>query len=263
MSLEKPLEPRLTRHRQSRLADVCGVSDVGRRRRNNEDTIGWDAEYGLAVVADGMGGNNAGEVASATVVRTVKSDLRAAMRLGGGDSDRVAMSRLCTEVVRRANQRVLAAAMRDPKLQGMGTTIAMLLVSDRFVTLAHAGDSRVYRLRAERFECLTRDHSMISDLVQRGSLSEEEARTSNHRNVLTRAIGLGSDLVVDVAQHDIHPGDTFLLCSDGLTGAVSDPELAALLGRDEDLADACRAAVDLANERGGHDNISIVLARLA
>ncbi len=251
------------RHR--RLADIAGLSHVGRRRKNNEDAIAWDAELGLALVADGIGGSNAGEVASVTAVRGVKSDLRLALQAGASAAVSAAdHAALVRELVHRAHQRVLATAAREPQLRGMATTLALALLAGDVVTVANVGDSRVYRMRGATFERLTRDHLLVADLVERGSLTEEESQTSRHRNVLTRALGMEGKLDVDVAHYPVEPGDLYLLCSDGLTRDIGDDELSALLQeKGAILRDAAHEAVALANRRGGGDNVSVILMRLA
>ncbi len=252
--------------KHGRLRDIAGVSDIGPRRRNNEDAIAWDAELGLALVADGVGGNNGGEVASSTIVRSIKSDLKTAL---AGDGKRASarsgeyQSAMVHELVRRANQRILAMAARDPKLYGMGATLVVALLVDDGIVVANVGDSRVYRMRDGVLERLTRDHLLVSDMVERGCLSEEQARSSRSRNVLSRALGMSGKLEVDVTRHPLQSGDLYLLCSDGLTGAVSDDELAAHLGNfDVGLRELAQGAVALANRRGGRDNVSAVLMRI-
>jgi protein phosphatase len=158
---------------------------------------------------------------------------------------------------------VRKSAARDNRLNGMGTTLVMVLVGPGFLTVAHVGDSRLYRVENGTVRRLTEDHSMVQELVQRGQLDPNQAARSRHRNVITRALGKSQDVVVDVAHHDTAPGDLFLLCSDGLTNMLSDAELAATVApHAHDLHAAVRHAVRFANERGGRDNISMVLIRI-
>ena len=254
-----------------RLRDIAGVTDIGMRRRNNEDAIAWDAELGLALVADGVGGNNGGEVASSTAVRSIKTDLQIALRAEtsdccpmSGPAPEGRHAAMVHELVRRANRKILSMAERDPKLDGMGATLAVALLAEDRVVIANIGDSRVYRMRGEEFSQLTRDHLLASELVARGSLSAADAAQSPCRGVLSRALGMDGELQLDVVQHPVESGDVYLLCSDGLTGAVSDNELAAMLQQpDSDLRDVAHGAVALANGRGGRDNISVVLMRIA
>ena len=246
---------------------IAGVTDVGRVRRRNEDAIEWDVELGLVMVADGMGGSQGGDIASTTALRSIKEDLRRAMADSGRHGER-AMTRdvrgaLAVELVRRANQGVRKSAARDHRLHGMGTTLVMALVGPDFVTSAHVGDSRMYRLRHGKLFRLTEDHSMVQELVHRGQMDERQAAQSRHRNVITRALGISQDVSVDVGHHSWLPGDVFLLCSDGLTNMVPDVDIAAALEEyPADIEAAAHNAVRLANARGGRDNVSVVLLRL-
>ena len=253
--------------KHERLKDIAGITDIGPSRSNNEDAIAWDAELGLALVADGIGGNNGGEVASSTVVRSIKSDLQTALnadrarpKARTGDDQ----AALVQELVRRANQRILSMAARDPKLHGMGATLVIALLTEDAVVIANVGDSRVYRMRGGVLEQLTRDHLLVGDMVERGCMSEEQARNSRSRSFLSRALGMDGKLEIDLALHPVQSGDLYLLCSDGLTGVVSDEELAAhLQNSDAGLRELAQGAVALANRRGGRDNVSAVLMRTA
>ena len=247
--------------------EIAGVSDVGRLRKRNEDAIDWDVRLGLAMVADGMGGSQGGDVASRTALQSIKDDLRRALadasRPGSRAHTQEVRGALVVELVRRANQGVRKSAARDNRLHGMGTTLVMALVGPDFLTVAHVGDSRLYRVREVAVERLTDDHSMVQEMVDRGQMNASQAARSRHRNVITRAIGKSQDVTVDVAHHPIVPGDVFMLCSDGLTNMLSDRALAAALAEHPfDLDAAARNAVRKANECGGRDNISIVLIRV-
>lgn len=248
--------------------EIVGLTDVGRLRERNEDAIDWDASLGVAMLADGMGGSQGGDVASRTALQSIKDDLRRALadvnRHGPRARTREVRGALVMELVRRANQGVRKSASRDNRLSGMGTTLVMVLVGPDFLTAAHVGDSRLYRVRGGSVERLTEDHSMVRELVQRGKMDAAQAARSRHRNVITRALGKSQDVEVDVAHHAIAADDIFMLCSDGLTNMLSDAELGTVFDANpEDLAAAARDAVWLANERGGRDNISIVLIRIA
>ena len=249
-----------------RLDGIAGVTHTGLRRRTNEDAIAWDEGCGLAVVADGIGGHNAGETASAAVVRSIKTDLMTACRGNAGAPagvSRESRQVLVRELVRRADQRVRATATRDPKLSGMGSTVALALLGDDFVTVAHVGDSRVYRMRAGRLERLTVDHQVSEDLTRLAAAGGGAAPSLGHRNLLSRALGTTVDPTPDISHHDLQPGDLYLLCSDGLTLGVSDGELAVLLEEGGgDLREIAQAAVALANRRGGRDNVSVIVARI-
>lgn len=247
--------------------EIVGLTDVGRLRERNEDSIDWDAALGVAMLADGMGGSQAGDVASRTALQSIKDDLRRALADIGRHGPRAytqeVRGALVVELVRRANQGVRKTAARDNRLNGMGTTLVMALLGPDFLTAAHVGDSRLYRVRGGDVECLTADHSMVQELVQQGKMNATQAARSRHRNVITRALGKSQDVRVDVAHHPIAPGDVFMLCSDGLTGMLSDVEIGTVFeANPEDLSAAARDAVWLANQRGGRDNISIVLIRI-
>jgi len=249
-----------------RLVEVAGVTHVGRRRTTNEDTMAWDAALGFALVCDGVGGHSGGEVASQTAARSIQADLRLAARSGGlaGGSTRAGRESLAHELVRRAHQRVRLAAERNRGLAGMGTTLAMVLVSEEFVSVVHVGDSRVYRVREGVLERLTRDHFALAELVERGLIAVNDASTSGLRNVLSRALGMAGEIEPDVSHHALAAGDLFLLCSDGLTAAADDTDIAALVRTHAKtgLKEAAERAVDLANRRGGRDNVSVVLMRI-
>lgn len=247
--------------------EIAGVTDVGRLRRRNEDAIDWDVRLGVAMVADGMGGSQGGDIAATTALHSIKTDLRRALadceRHGARARSREVRGSLVVELVRRANQGVRKAAARDEKLNGMGTTLVMALLGPDFLTVAHVGDSRVYRLRGLRLQRLTEDHSMVQEMVERGQMNRREAAISRHRNVITRALGIAQDVTVDVAHHPVEAGDIYLLCTDGLTNMVPEPELGAAIGMHaHNLEGAARNAVNLANARGGRDNVSVVLMRI-
>ncbi len=243
---------------------VASASDVGRKRAQNEDRVlvavpddaADRARHGvLLLVCDGMGGARAGEVASALAAETIEREWSAAP-----GADRAAE---LVAAVERANAAVHEESLRDSELGGMGTTCTALAVVGREVFVAHVGDSRAYLLRGGRLVALTSDHSLVAQLVRDGLLTADQARTDPRRNVVTRSVGVSANVDVDGgrAPLDLEPGDTLLVCSDGLHGVVEEPDLARLAAG-PDLDAACRAAIALANERGGPDNISIALARL-
>jgi protein phosphatase len=232
-------------------------TDVGRVRTNNEDAywLGGGEDWYLALVADGMGGHQAGEVASRVAVELIGRMIESA---NPGGKDGTACQELLVRAITEANREVNRLARSRPSLAGMGTTLSALLVHGREAELAHVGDSRVYRLRNGKLELLTEDHSLVQELINQGSLTPEEARIHPHRNILTRALGTEPVLKVDIRHEEVQPGDLFLLCTDGLTGAVTDAELEEVLT----AAPRSRAAaelVQLANSRGGRDNVTVVL----
>ncbi|MEO1060858.1 MAG: Stp1/IreP family PP2C-type Ser/Thr phosphatase [Actinomycetota bacterium] len=219
---------------------------AGRVRPANQDSMFADA--GLFVVADGMGGHRAGETASRLTVESLAdSDV--------GDLDDL------TEAIREANRIVHRSSSDDSELQGMGTTVTVLRIagSPSQALLANVGDSRAYRLRGDDFERLTEDHSYVGALLREGSINEQEAEHHPYRNMLTRAIGIEPEVEVDTWTLDIDDGDRFLLCSDGLINELADPQVMATLRRLADPGEAARELVRLANERGGRDNITVVV----
>jgi protein phosphatase len=238
-------------------------SDTGRVRRGNEDAVAEDAALGLLVLADGMGGHNAGEVASQIAVRVILEKVRQA--LPGSTAGPTAQngSQVLQGAFAAANAAIHAAAQANPQHHGMGTTAVAALLGEGRIAIAHVGDSRLYRLRAGKLTAITRDHSLIEDLVTRGHYSRDEASRAGRGNMLTRALGIESEVEVDVTEAGLDPGDIILLCSDGLTDMVDDASIErVLLESGADLEGSAAALVDTANRRGGRDNISVALARV-
>jgi protein phosphatase len=233
-----------------RAADSFVKSDTGRQRRSNEDRV--FAQAPLFAVADGMGGARAGEVAATIVVDTLAEGLPEA----GSDEERLAAA------VREANARIHEVGRSDAERAGMGTTVTAAYVGEDGVTVAHVGDSRAYRLRDGQLERLTRDHSLVAELVRRGKLSEEEAEGHPQKSVITRALGAEPAVEVDTLTYRARDGELFLLCSDGLTDMVPEPRIAELLSEAGSLRGAGQALIREANERGGRDNITVVLFRV-
>jgi PPM family protein phosphatase len=230
--------------------DSFARSDTGRQRRTNEDRVFEQAP--LFAVADGMGGARAGEVASGIVVDTLAEGLPDA----GSEEERLAT------VVQEANRRIHELAQSDPERAGMGTTVTAAYVGDDAVSVAHVGDSRAYRWRDGELERLTTDHSLVEELKRRGRLTEEEAEEHPQKSVITRALGPEADVEVDTLTYPARPGDVYMLNSDGLTGMVPEARIAELLSQTPDLKAAGQALIREANERGGRDNITVVLFRV-
>lgn len=245
-----------------------GLTDVGRKRKHNEDAYLLDAERGLFVVADGMGGHAAGEVASRLTVESIQEfiagtedDHDNTWPFGYNNRYSVDGNRLST-AVERANEKVMRAVVNRPELKGMGTTVVAALFDERRATLVHVGDSRAYLLRESELRRLTDDHSWVQEQVNAGILSEEEARSHPLKNVVTRALGGGAHVAVDLLEIPVGDGDRFLLCSDGLTGMVSDDEITSALASPHSLEKIVRGLIDLANERGGLDNITAIMVEV-
>ena len=234
-----------------RVADKGGKTDPGRLRRINEDS--WFSRSPLFVIADGMGGAQAGEVASATAIEVFQEGLAE----GGGSAE----ERLAA-MVEEANDRVHQASVSSRELSGMGTTTTAAYVGETDVALAHVGDSRAYLFRDGNLERLTDDHTLVDEFVRQGRLTPEEAEVHPQRSVITRALGPEADVEVDHFSVRGRDGDVFLLCSDGLTSMVAEAEVARILGSHDDLNRVANALVQAANDAGGRDNITVILFRL-
>ena len=245
------------------------VSDVGKQRDHNEDACLDDREHGLFIVADGMGGAAAGEVASALAVERIAAFFRprvAELRTGelGNPAFRQRLARLAEAAVVDANHHVFQAATDDQSGKvGMGTTLTVLLLLDRVAVVAHVGDSRMYLKRNDTLYPLTQDHSFVNEMVQRGVLSEEDALQHPMANLLTRAVGPQANVQPDVNVLDVYNGDVFFLCSDGVTKGVGEQEMLTLMTSEGgDLATACTRLIQAANDAGGDDNATVVLVHV-
>lgn len=240
---------------------ISGKTDVGRLREHNEDSIAWDADLGLVLLADGMGGHNAGEVASALAVDTVLGVLRTALPAAENTVDRSALLR---DAVEDANSAIFNQSREKPECAGMGTTLVGALFSDSSMILAHVGDSRIYRLRDNELAQITTDHSLLEELVQNGYLTKEEAELSVNKNLITRALGIEADVDADIDEQGVMADDIYLLCSDGLSDLVNDEDIASILkDRSRDLDTAAASLVFAANAKGGTDNISVILVHVS
>jgi len=234
-----------------RIAEEAVRTDTGRQRNANEDSLFTDAP--LFVVADGMGGAQAGEVASRAAAESFAHDLPSAPP-----------ERLLEETIEGANRTIHELARKDPGLAGMGTTITAALVDldAEEVAIGHVGDSRAYRLRGGRFEQLTRDHSLVEEMRRKGQLTDAQAEDHPQRSIITRALGPEPEVQVDLQTVPVQSGDVFLICSDGLTTMLDDEKIGQILSRATSLQSAVRALVDEANRAGGRDNITVVTFRL-
>ncbi|MDP2228042.1 MAG: Stp1/IreP family PP2C-type Ser/Thr phosphatase [Moraxellaceae bacterium] len=228
-----------------------GLTDPGLVRPHNEDRFGIAPELGLAIVADGMGGHAAGEVASQMAIDIMLAILR--------QTAGVAAAERLETALQAAHGSILEKAASSTRYQGMGTTVVATLIEKDLLSHAHVGDSRLYRLRNKQLDALTKDHSLQQEFIDQGHYSEAEAREKVARNILTRALGLETDLKADVGQTRVQSGDRYLLCSDGLYEMVNDGEIASWLARGMAGTATCEALIELANARGGRDNITTVL----
>jgi protein phosphatase len=245
------------------------VSDTGKVRDHNEDAIGSQPDIGLWVLADGMGGYNAGEVASGIAVKTIlemvtaacKTEKRGDIESGTGYMRQTIVLR---DAIHRANKVINQTAQSQPQCEGMGTTLVASLFYDNKVSIAHVGDSRMYRLRGNRFEQITMDHSLLQELVDRGFYSQEEAQRSTNRNYVTRALGVEANVDVEVQEIEVQKGDYFLMCSDGLPDMVEDEDIHLTISTfSNDVRTVGEQLIKLTNDNGGRDNVSVILVRIA
>jgi protein phosphatase len=235
--------------------------DTGRARKNNEDSVALDIATSVAVLADGMGGYNAGEVAAGMATSIVCSGLSKWLGQQSSPSP-TAISAAMTGAVDQANRAIFDAANSNPQFSGMGTTLVMAAVNAGRLMVGHVGDSRAYRLREGQLQRLTRDHSLLQEQLDAGLITPAQAARSVNRNLVTRAIGVDAEVALEVHEHALADQDLLLLCSDGLTDMVDDEAIAEVLCHTHpSLKAACDALVNIANAAGGRDNISVVLVR--
>jgi protein phosphatase len=248
---------------------ACGYSHPGRQREENEDAFGSFVDARLFVVADGMGGHNAGEVASVMAVDALETFFRSYHAdprqpwPHAVDTQLSLGANLLRVGIKVANDRIRAAAKQDRAKNRMGTTIVALAVGDAQLTVAHAGDSRCYRLRGDEITRLTRDHSIVEEMIAaRPEMTEAEVAAFAHRNVVTRSLGSKEQVEPTVLVEALHEGDMFLVCSDGLWGSVPDDKIKSIVRSTTDIEAACQLLIDAANEAGGPDNITSLLVRV-
>jgi serine/threonine protein phosphatase PrpC len=247
-----------------------GLTDTGKVREHNEDTIAVDPDIGLLVLADGMGGYNAGEVASGIAVKTIvnlikeqveREDLNVQDREAGLSRPTIIMR----DAIQRANKIIYQTARTQPQCEGMGTTVVAALFFDNKITIAHVGDSRLYRQRAggEKLEQVTLDHSLLQELVDRGFYSAEEAQRAANKNYVTRALGVEPNVEVEIQEVPVNKGEVFILCSDGLSDMVEDEDIHLTINTfSANLDTVAKQLIQLANDNGGRDNVSVVMAHV-
>lgn len=247
--------------------EIVSQTHSGMVRTHNEDSVSHDVSCGLVVLADGMGGYNAGEVASGITISVITTetkrrllDLRPQDTDDSGEEIGVALLR---ENVRKANAAIFNAAQSQPQYAGMGTTVVAGLFYDNRLAVAHVGDSRMYRLRGETFEAITRDHSLLQEQIDGGMISKADARLSRNKNLVTRAVGIDAEVVPELNVHEVQVGDVYLLCSDGLNDMVEDEDIGATLGMlQANLPLAASQLIEMANDNGGRDNVSVILIKV-
>jgi protein phosphatase len=240
---------------------MVGLTDPGRVRNKNEDSIAQIPEAGLVVVADGMGGHQAGEVASKLAVDVITRHILGTLA-EAGTGNGAFESKMIGDAIQLANRAIYELARQQPEYAGMGSTVVVTVFHGGKLWVGHVGDSRLYRFRDGLLEQVTLDHSVVQELVSRGLVTAEEARLSVNKNLVTRALGVDAAVVPDVGEQALNDEDIYLLCSDGLNDVLADGDIEMMLieyGRN--LEAAARRMVDIANERGGPDNISVILVR--
>jgi protein phosphatase len=238
-------------------------SDTGRKRPHNEDCFAADSVLGLYLVCDGMGGGNAGEVASRMAIESILTHIKSGQEKSAGiqddDPNLMPATNQLAHAIRAANAAIFRASWESPKYAGMGTTVAAVRLLGRVLSIAHVGDSRVYLIRDGVMQALTADHSWVAEQVAQGFMTDEEAERSPRRNIVTRALGVESSVDIDLAEMPVLNGDLLLLCSDGLTRGVRSSDMLKALQEDGDLAEKTDRLIALANDAGGEDNITVML----
>ena len=235
--------------------------DTGRARTNNEDSVSLDEAVALAVLADGMGGYNAGEVASNMATSFIHTELGRWLREASTNATDTEVRRAMDICVDNANRAIFNAANSNPQYAGMGTTLVVAVFRENRLLVGHVGDSRAYRLRAGRLQQITRDHSLLQEQIDAGLITPEQAAFSANKNLVTRAVGVEDTVLLETHQHEVLPGDLYLMCSDGLSDMLDDASIAQLLQTSDSLDQTARALIDGANDAGGKDNISVILVR--
>lgn len=248
--------------------EIASQTDPGMVRSHNEDSVAQEAACGLVVLADGMGGYNAGEVASGIAVSVVATEIRQRLQDASpterdeatGDELGIALLR---DNIHKANASIFQAAQSQPQYAGMGTTIVSALFYDNCVVVGHVGDSRMYRLRGETLETITRDHSLLQEQIDGGIISVEDARLSKNKNLVTRAVGIDAEVEPEIHVHAVQVGDIYLLCSDGLNDMVEDEDIqSTLYAMQGNLPLAAEQLIQMANDNGGRDNVSVILVKV-
>jgi PPM family protein phosphatase len=243
--------------------EIAAVTDVGSVRQFNEDSIAADPEIGAAVLADGMGGHRAGEVASQMATQIIMSGLQFQIAEFRSDTAQHSPTRAIEQSINRANKAIFAAAQRQPTYQGMGTTLAMTLFYDDRVALGHVGDSRIYRLRRDVLQLLTRDDSLLQDQIESGIIAAAEAGESHNRSLVTKALGIEETVSAHQREEEAWPGDIYLLCSDGLNDLVEEADIKLIVSAlSANLPLAANHLVQTAKDNGGFDNVSVILVRV-
>lgn len=241
--------------------EICTQTDPGLARENNEDAVAFEVATRLCILADGMGGYNAGEVASGMAVAFIKSEMGRWLSQAGKHANSKEVRRALEICVENANHSIFNAANSNPQYTGMGTTLVVGVFIDDRLMVGHIGDSRCYRVRANEMVQITKDHSLLQEQLDAGLITPEQAQTSLNKNLVTRALGVEDAVMLEVNEHRVEVGDTYLMCSDGLSDMLDDAAIAGLMAGAGSLEHKARQLVLCANEAGGRDNISVLLAQ--
>jgi PPM family protein phosphatase len=239
----------------------CTKTDPGRARENNEDSVAFDDATRLGVLADGMGGYNAGEIASGMATAFIKSEMARWLSEIGKNAKSKEIRRALEICVDNANRSIFNAANSNSQYSGMGTTLVVAVFQGEKIMLGHIGDSRCYRLREGDFQQITKDHSLLQEQIDAGLLTIEQAATSSYKNLVTRALGVDDTVSLDLNEYDVQAGDLYLMCSDGLSDMVPDAEIASILQGQSAMEQKSEQLIMAANEHGGRDNISVLLVQ--
>ncbi len=239
----------------------CAI-DTGRARNNNEDSVALDESTALAVLADGLGGYNAGEVASGMATSFIKAELGRWLHEASSNATDAEVRRAMDICVDNANRAIFNAANANPQYAGMGTTLVVAVFREMRLLIGHVGDSRAYRFRGGRLAQITRDHSLLQEQIDAGLITQEQAAFSSNKNLVTRAVGVEDTVLLETHLHEVLPSDVYLMCSDGLSDMLDNETIAQVLQAHDSIEDATRALIDAANDAGGKDNIAVVLARV-
>jgi protein phosphatase len=242
------------------LYEFCAQTDPGLLRDNNEDSVAFDDNTRLAILADGMGGYNAGEIAANMATTFIKTELMRWLSEVGKRAGAKEIKRAMEICVDNANRAIYNSANTNPQYAGMGTTLVFAVFQDSRVLVGHVGDSRGYLFRAGELYQITRDHSLLQEQLDAGLITPEEAAVSLNKNLVTRALGVEDTVLLETHEHGLEADDIYLLCSDGLTDMVPDAQIAAILTTGESLQDRAKRLIDAANTNGGRDNITVLLA---
>ncbi|WP_210547623.1 Stp1/IreP family PP2C-type Ser/Thr phosphatase [Rhodoferax sp. PAMC 29310] len=241
----------------------CAQTDAGRVRQKNEDAVAFDVKTSVGVLADGMGGYNAGEVASGMATAFIKTELTKWLSEAGALAQPAQLKRAMEICVHNTNLAIYKSAIANPPYSGMGTTLVLCVFLGERLLLGHVGDSRCYRLRDGVCERITKDHSFLQEQIDAGLMTPLQAASSPNKNLVTRALGVEDTVLLDLAQHEVHSNDLYLLCSDGLSDMIFEEEIREILQNEEPLEGKASSLVALANVKGGRDNISVLLVQVS